>query len=182
MQKKLACECYELWHKTARSVHHTFLQLHILAQAFQACCLRKVLGIPHSYISHVTNASVLGQARSVEAWSFEIHPRSAGAAVPDRCGRARCINTLCMHVYKEVSIGQRSLPCRQASGGAQRESTADLASSLPLLMCASHSRFLFPPPPSLPPLLRLLPPASSEDYPAGVLDARFLSCVLGVNL
>ena len=31
--------------------------------AFQARCLRTVLNIPHSYISHMTNASVLGQAR-----------------------------------------------------------------------------------------------------------------------
>ena len=51
--------------KLLYSLHTAWLKKTELSKldAFQACCLRKVLGIPHSYIRHVTNSSVLGQAR-----------------------------------------------------------------------------------------------------------------------
>ena len=57
VQTKLLCSLHAAWFKQDELAR---------IDAFQARCLRKILGIPHSYVSRVSNADVLARARRMK--------------------------------------------------------------------------------------------------------------------
>ena len=113
------------------SLHTSWLHQHELARlnAFQARCLRRILGIKHSYVSRVSNAAVLQRAGRgklsdlllqrqrgrpttiLSAWSSSsLHPLSwrrrpaAGrGAGPGRRGQQNCLSMLSRFV--EILVG-----------------------------------------------------------------------------